>query len=71
MPGIVSADVGFARILIRINQQPVGIIQVEVEETLGHYAEWAGVRASRIRRLNNLAFGQPLHLHQKIKIPLD
>jgi membrane-bound lytic murein transglycosylase D len=49
----------------------VGIVQVEVEETLGHYAEWAGVRASRIRRLNNLPFGKPLLLHQKIKIPLD
>ena len=48
----------------------MGIVQVEVEETLGHYAEWAGVRASRIRRLNNLPFGQPLLLHQKIKIPL-
>jgi membrane-bound lytic murein transglycosylase D len=42
-----------------------------VEETLGHYAEWAGIRASLIRRLNKLAFGQPLHLHQTIKIPLD
>ncbi|MBC2745014.1 MAG: transglycosylase SLT domain-containing protein [Desulfosarcina sp.] len=68
--GIVTADVGLARI-IQIKQQPVGIIQVEVEETLGHYAEWAGVRASQIRRLNNLSFGQPLHLHQKVKIPLN
>jgi membrane-bound lytic murein transglycosylase D len=57
--------------LSRFNQQPAGIIQVEVEETLGHYAEWAGVRASRIRRLNNLPFGQPLQLHTEIKIPLD
>ena len=69
-PGIVTADVGFARI-VEVKQQPVGIVQVEVEETLGHYAEWAGVRATRLRRLNNLPFGQPLHLHQKIKIPLD
>lgn len=68
-PGIVSADVRFARIL-RVNQQPVGVIQVEVEETLGHYAEWAGIRASLIRRLNKLGFGQPLHLHQTIRIPL-
>ncbi|MBR9985106.1 MAG: transglycosylase SLT domain-containing protein [Desulfosarcina sp.] len=56
---------------IPVQQQPVGIVQVEVEETLGHYAEWAGVRASRIRRLNNLPFGQPLLLHQTIKIPLE
>jgi membrane-bound lytic murein transglycosylase D len=69
-PDIVTADVGFARML-RISQQPAGIIRVEVEETLGHYAEWAGVRASRIRRLNNLPFGQPLPLHKQITIPLD
>jgi membrane-bound lytic murein transglycosylase D len=69
-PVIVSADVGFDRI-IQVKQLPVGIITVEVEETLGHYAEWAGVRASRIRRLNHLPFGQSLQLHQQIKIPLD
>ena len=69
-PGIVSPDVGFSRI-IQIKQQPVGIIQVEVEETLSHYAEWADVSASRIRRLNSLPFGRALQLHQKVKIPLD
>ncbi|MCB2147070.1 MAG: transglycosylase SLT domain-containing protein [Deltaproteobacteria bacterium] len=68
--GIVTADVGFDRI-IQVKQQPVGIITVEVEETLGHYAEWAGVRASRIRRLNHLPFGRSLQLNQQIKIPLD
>ncbi|WP_372683592.1 transglycosylase SLT domain-containing protein, partial [Desulfosarcina sp.] len=68
-PGIL-AHVGFVRI-VRVQQRPVGIVQVEVEETLGHYAEWAGVRASLIRRLNNLPFAQPLLLHQTIKIPLD
>jgi len=68
-PGIL-AHVGFARI-VQVQQRPVGFVQVEVEETLGHYAEWAGVRASRIRRLNNLPFGQPLRLHQTIKIPLN
>jgi membrane-bound lytic murein transglycosylase D len=69
MPGVITADVGFSRV-IRIQQQSVGIVRVEVEETLGHYAEWAGVSASRIRRLNDLSFGRPLHLHQKVKIPL-
>jgi membrane-bound lytic murein transglycosylase D len=49
---------------------PVGIIGVEVEETIGHYAEWAGVRASEIRRLNDFRYGRPIHLGQKVKIPL-
>jgi membrane-bound lytic murein transglycosylase D len=49
----------------------VGVIQVEAEETLGHYAEWLGVAARDIRRMNGFRYGQPLHLSQQIKIPLD
>ena len=67
---IVSIDVRFDQVA-DIDQRPVGLLQVEVEETLGHYAEWAGVRTQQIRRLNGLRFGRTLHLHQKIKIPLD
>ena len=67
---IVTADVQFEN-LGQVNGRPIGIIQVEVEETLGHYAEWAKVRTQAIRRLNDLSFGQVLHLHQKVKIPLD
>ncbi len=48
----------------------VGIIRVDVEETLGHYAEWLDVSAREIRRLNGLRYGRALHLNQKIKIPL-
>ena len=49
---------------------PVGIIRVEAEETLGHYAEWLNVAAGEIRRLNGFRYGRPLHLSQQIKIPL-
>ena len=52
------------------NDQPVGVIQVEVEETLGHYAEWLEVPASQIRRLNKIRYGRALPLNKKIKIPL-
>ena len=48
----------------------IGSIQVEVEETLGHYAEWLEVPASEIRRLNGLRFGRPLRVNQAIEIPL-
>lgn len=67
---IVSADVRFEEIQNK-SSRPVGKIQVEVEETLGHFAEWADVRTQRIRRLNGLPFGKKLHLHQKVKIPLN
>lgn len=66
---IVAADVGFERVM-KIKGQPVGVIQVEIEETLGHYAEWADVRTQQIRNLNGLSFNSVIHLHQKIKIPL-
>jgi membrane-bound lytic murein transglycosylase D len=66
---VVAADVRFEKVIGNA-RKTTGIIQAEVEETLGHYAEWAGVRTQRIRRLNGLAFGRTLHLHQKIKIPL-
>ncbi len=66
---VVSADVRFEKITSH-GKRPVGILQVEVEETLGHYAEWADVRTQKIRQLNGLPYGQTLHLHQKIKIPL-
>jgi len=49
--------------------KPVGIIQVEVEETLGHYAEWLEVSAREIRRLNGIRYGVYVHVNQKIKIP--
>jgi membrane-bound lytic murein transglycosylase D len=50
--------------------KPVGAIRVEVEETLGHYAEWLRTTARQIRQLNGLPYGRTLHLNQQIKIPL-
>lgn len=67
---VVTADVQFEK-LTRKNKLPVGIVRVEVEETLGHYAEWAAVPTWKIRKLNGLRFGQVLRLHQSVKIPLD
>jgi membrane-bound lytic murein transglycosylase D len=67
---VVTADVQFEK-LTRKNNLPVGIVRVEVEETLGHYAEWAAVPTWRIRKLNGLPYGRVLRLHQSVKIPLD
>ena len=68
-PEILQRNLAVKDVLIQ-RGKPVGAIRVEVEETLGHYAEWLGVPAQEIRRLNGLRYGRPLHLHQKIKIPL-
>jgi membrane-bound lytic murein transglycosylase D len=47
----------------------VGYIRVEVEETLGHFADWLEIRTWALRRLNGFSYGQVLHTHQRIKIP--
>ncbi|MGD9051499.1 MAG: LysM peptidoglycan-binding domain-containing protein [Desulfobacterales bacterium] len=71
---ILNADIVQGQLAIkRIKTdkgRSIGSIQVEVEETLGHYAEWLEVPASEIRRLNGLRFGRPLRINQSIKIPL-
>jgi membrane-bound lytic murein transglycosylase D len=54
----------------RRNNQPVGTIHVEAEETLGHYAEWLEVTAGRIRRLNGFRYDRPLRLAENIIVPL-
>jgi peptidoglycan lytic transglycosylase D len=54
----------------RRNDRTIGIIQVEVEETLGHYAEWLDVPTAEIRRLNGFPFGRPLRISERIKVPL-
>lgn len=47
-----------------------GVISVLPEETLAHYAGWAGVSTREIMRLNN--WRRPaLHLWRTVKIPLD
>ena len=66
---VVAAEVSIER-MFQDRGKTIGIIRVEVEETLGHYAEWAGVQTWQIRRLNGLSYGRTLHLHQKLKVPL-
>lgn len=43
-------------------------IVVQPNETLGHYAEWLGVRASRLRELNGMRYGQPVEVQRKIRL---
>ena len=56
--------------VIQLKGRPVGIVNVKVEETIGHYAEWLHVPARDIRRLNGIRYGRALRLNQKIKVPL-
>jgi membrane-bound lytic murein transglycosylase D len=56
--------------LVKKQGKSYGVVRVEAEETLGHYARWLGIRAWDLRRLNNLRYEQSLTVNQKLKIPL-
>ncbi len=43
-------------------------IEIQASETLGHYAEWLGLRASQLRRINGLRYGQPVVIGQRLKL---
>jgi membrane-bound lytic murein transglycosylase D len=43
-------------------------VVVQANETLGHYAEWLGVRASRLRQLNGMRYSEPVVVQQKIRL---
>jgi membrane-bound lytic murein transglycosylase D len=45
-----------------------GTILVQPNETLGHYAEWLGLRASRLRQINQLRYGQTVGIQQNLKL---
>ncbi len=49
---------------------PIGVIKVEAEETLGHYAGWLKVSAQEIRKLNAFKPHDKISIDRKIKIPL-
>jgi len=66
---VVTGDFQIEKV-INAGAKTVGIINVETEETLGHYADWLGIPTQSIRRLNGFRFGRPIRTNQKIKIPL-
>ena len=43
-------------------------IRVAAAETLGHYADWLGVSAGRLRQLNKMSFAKPVLIGHKIKL---
>ena len=45
-------------------------IEVQPLETLGHFADWLGIRTQRLRDINDLAFRTPLTVGQRIKLEI-
>jgi membrane-bound lytic murein transglycosylase D len=48
-----------------------GSIEVHPLETLGHFADWLGIRTQRLRDLNGLAFGTQVEVGQRIELDLS
>jgi membrane-bound lytic murein transglycosylase D len=45
-----------------------GTIQIAAAETLGHYADWLGIRASDLRRINHMRFRQQVIVGHRIRL---
>jgi len=45
-----------------------GRVTVQAAETLGHFAEWLELRASRLRRLNRMSYQTPVVIGRKVKL---
>jgi membrane-bound lytic murein transglycosylase D len=45
-----------------------GTIEIQASETLGHIAEWLGIRASRLRSINHLSYRDPLTVHERLQL---
>ena len=43
-------------------------IEIQAEETLGHYAEWLGIRARDLRRLNGMVYQDPLIIGERLQL---
>jgi peptidoglycan lytic transglycosylase D len=48
-----------------------GTIVIQAAETLGHYAEWLDLRASRLRTVNRMSYGTPLVVGRRLKLDLS
>ncbi len=45
-----------------------GTIEIQASETLGHYAEWLGIRAWDIRRLNGMSYREPVIIGERLRL---
>ena len=52
-----------------IGSYQVGVIVVDFDETLSHYAEWSKLPVNKIMNLNRMNKSSQLILHTKIKVP--
>ena len=45
-----------------------GTIEVQALETLGHYADWLGIRTQRLRDINGMPFREPVVIGRRVSL---
>jgi membrane-bound lytic murein transglycosylase D len=45
-----------------------GTIEIQPVETLGHYAEWLGIRAAALRQRNGMRYGKPVVVGRRLEL---
>ena len=45
-----------------------GTIEIQALETLGHYADWLGIRTQVLRNVNGLAFRDPVMIGDRLRL---
>ena len=68
-PAVVVGNLSVEKVVTQ-KDITMGVIRVEAEETLGHYADWLQIPTQRIREINGFFYGKPIQVGQKIEIPL-
>jgi len=56
---------------VSFEQPKSDYIDVQPEETLGHYADWLGLQTQTLRQLNGLAYDSDIQVGQRLKISFD
>ena len=69
-PAAVLADLKVKKTYRKDNVE-LGVIQVEAEETLGHYADWLEVPTWKIRRYNGFSYGRMIRVNQPVRITFE
>ncbi|MBU0483833.1 MAG: transglycosylase SLT domain-containing protein [Proteobacteria bacterium] len=67
-PEVVMGNIQVEKVFRKDGRQ-LGIIRVEAEETLGHYADWLEIPTQKVRSYNGLRYGRGIKVNQAIKIP--
>jgi len=69
---IFAQELGYNLTEGQSNGKRVYTLEVEADETLGHYADWLGVGGTAtLRKVNGLGASHVVHLGRRLQIPIE